>query len=64
MVAALRGYGPNVLGCLMPALRSAAALPAAARRAAGLDVVARDCAERLGTIIARPLRDEDDWSIG
>ena len=64
IVAALRGYGDNVLGCLMPALRSAAALPAAARRAAGLDVVARDCAERLGTIIARPLRDEDDWAIG
>jgi len=64
MVAALRGYGDNVLGCLMPALRSAAALPAAARRAAGLDVVARDCGERLGAIIARPLRDEDDWSIG
>ena len=63
IVAALRGYGDNVLGCLMPALRSAAALPAAARRAAGLDVVARDCGERLGAIIARPLRDEDDWSI-
>jgi len=52
-----------VLVCLMPALRSAAALPTAARRAAGLDVVARDCGERLGAIIARPLRDEDDWSI-
>ena len=64
MVAALRGYGDNVLGCLMPALRSAAALPAAARRAAGLDLVARDCGERLGAIIARRLRDEDDWSIG
>ena len=58
IVAALRGYGDNVLGCLMPTLRSAAA-----RRAAGLDVVARDCGERLGAIIARPLRDEDDWSI-
>ena len=34
IVAALRGYGDNVLGCLMPALRSAAALPAAERRAA------------------------------
>ncbi len=64
IVAALRGYGDNVLGCLMPALRSAGALSAAARRAAGLDVVARDCGERLGAIIARPLRDEDDWSIG
>jgi hypothetical protein len=63
MVAALRGYGDNVLGCLMPAFRSAAALPAAARRAAGLDLVARDCAGRLRVIIARPLRDADDWSI-
>ena len=63
IVAALRGYGDNVLGCLMPALRSAAALPADARRAAGLDVVARDCRQRLGAVIARPLRDEDDWSI-
>ena len=63
ILAALRGYGDKVLGCLMPALRSAAALPAAARRAAGLDVVARDCGERLSAIIARPLRDEDDWSI-
>jgi hypothetical protein len=64
IVAALRGYGDNVLGCLMPALRSAAALPAAVQRAAGLDVVARDCGERLGAIIARPLRDAGDWSIG
>ena len=48
----------------MPALRSAAALPAATRRAAGLDVVARDCTQRLSAIIERPLRDEDDWSIG
>ena len=63
IVAALRGYGDTVLGCLMPALRSAAALPTAARRAGGLDAVARDCAKRLGAIIARPLRDEDDWSI-
>lgn len=28
-----------------------------------LDVVARDCTERLGAIIVRPPRDEDDWSI-
>ena len=63
IVAALRGYGDNVLGCLMPTLRSAAALPAAARRAAGFDVVARDCGQRLSAILARPLRDEDDWSI-
>jgi hypothetical protein len=64
IVAALRGYEDNVLGCLMPALRSTAALPAATRRAAGLDAVARGCTQRLGAIIARPLRGEDDWSIG
>ena len=58
ITGALRECGDNVLECLMPALRLADA-----RRAAGLDTVARDCAERLGTIIARPLRDEDDWSI-
>jgi hypothetical protein len=63
IVAVLRESGDNVLACLMPALRSAAALPAAARRAAGLDLVARDCAGRLGAIIARPLRGADDWSI-
>jgi hypothetical protein len=43
IVAALRRYGDNVLGCMMPALRSTVALPTAARRAAELDVVARDC---------------------
>jgi hypothetical protein len=55
---ALRECGGNILECLMPALRLAEA-----RRATGLDAVARDCAQRLGTIVARPLRDEDDWSI-
>ena len=63
IVAALGGYGDNVLGCLMLALRSAAALSADARRAAGLDAVARDYGQRLGAVIARPLRDEADWSI-
>ena len=58
ITAALRTYGDNVIECLMPALRLADA-----RRTAGLDAVARDCAERLGTIIAQPQRDEDDWSI-
>jgi hypothetical protein len=58
IAGALRGFGDNVLEVLMPALRSAQA-----RRPAGLDAVARDCAQRLGGIMARPLRDEDDWSI-
>jgi len=42
----------------MPALRLAGA-----QRSAGLDAIARDCAERLGAILARPLRHKDDWSI-
>jgi len=58
IAAALRGFGDNVLEVVMPALR-----PAQARRPAGLDAVARDCAQRLGGIIARPLREDDDWSI-
>jgi 2OG-Fe(II) oxygenase superfamily len=58
ITGALREYGDNVLECLIPALRLADA-----RRPTGLDAVARDCAQRLGAIIARPLRDEDDWSI-
>jgi hypothetical protein len=33
------------------------------RRSAGLDTVARDSVDRLATIVARPLRDEGDWSI-
>jgi hypothetical protein len=52
-----------VLACLIPALRASAALSKDKRRASGLDMLARDCAERLGEIIARPARDEDDWSI-
>jgi hypothetical protein len=58
ITGALRESGDNILECLMPALRLTDA-----RQTAGLDTVARDCAKRLGTIIARPLRDEDDWSI-
>ncbi len=58
ITAGLRECGDNVVECLMPALRLAAA-----QRLAMLDGVARDCAERLGTIVARPPREEDDWSI-
>lgn len=53
IVAALGGYQDNVLECLMPALRSATALSADARRAAGLDVLARHCWQRLDAIVAR-----------
>lgn len=58
IAAALRECGDTVLECLMPALRSAGG-----RRPTGLDAVARDCAQRLDAIIARPLRADDDWSI-
>jgi hypothetical protein len=58
ITAALRGYGDEILECLMPALRLAHA-----RGATELEPLARDCAERLERIIARPLREEDDWSI-
>ncbi len=56
--AALRERGDKVLVCVMSALRSANE-----RRSAGLEVLAQDCAALLDTIIARPARAEDDWSI-
>jgi hypothetical protein len=56
VVTALRRCGDNVLECLMPALRLAAP-------GCGLDQIARDCRDRLGAVIAQPLRVEDDWSI-
>jgi hypothetical protein len=63
ILAALREHGDNLLACLIPALRASTALSQDKQRASGLDMLARDCAERLGEIIARPPRDEDDWSI-
>jgi len=63
ILTALREHGDNVLACLIPALRASTALSQDKQRASGLHVLARDCAERLGEIIARPPRDEDDWSI-
>ncbi|MFD2468035.1 2OG-Fe(II) oxygenase [Amycolatopsis silviterrae] len=56
--AALREFGDPVLECLMPVLRSAAS-----RRTAGFDEVARDCGQRLAEILARPQREDGDWSI-
>jgi hypothetical protein len=58
ITAALREYGDAVLECVMPALRLAHE-----QRVRGLDTAARDCAQRLRAILARPLRDQDDWSI-
>jgi 2OG-Fe(II) oxygenase superfamily len=62
ILAALREHGDNLLACLMPALRASTPLSQDIR-ASGLDMLARDCAQRLGEIIARPPRDADDWSI-
>jgi hypothetical protein len=58
ITTALQECGDTVLECLMPALRLADA-----RRVDGLNAVARDCVERLGTTLARPPRDQGDWSI-
>jgi hypothetical protein len=37
--------------------------PPADRPASGLDTLANLCASRLGELIARPVRAEDDWAI-
>ncbi|WP_308369188.1 MULTISPECIES: 2OG-Fe(II) oxygenase [unclassified Streptomyces] len=64
IAAALREYRDTVLECLMPMLRSAEeALPAAEWGAAGLDVIARDCADRLRVVCERAPRAADDWSV-
>lgn len=64
ILAALRECGDTVLECLMPLLRRAAeALPAAEWGVAGLDAIARDCADRLRAVCERPPRAADDWSV-
>jgi hypothetical protein len=53
-----------LLPCLVQLLRTAADTVAPERRVAmGLEAVARRCAERLEERLARPAREEDDWSI-
>lgn len=48
----------------MSALRASVARPGdGARRDTGLAVLASDCAARLSTMLARPERGADDWSI-
>jgi hypothetical protein len=64
IVAALRERGDTVLECLMPLLRHAEeVLPAAEWGAAGLDVIARNCVDRLRAVCERPSRAADDWSV-
>ncbi|KUO16740.1 BTAD domain-containing putative transcriptional regulator [Streptomyces dysideae] len=64
ILATLRERGDTVLECLMPLLRRAAeALPAAEWGMAGLDGIARDCADRLREACERSARAADDWSV-
>ncbi|MFI2373423.1 2OG-Fe(II) oxygenase [Streptomyces sp. NPDC018833] len=64
IVAELRECGDTVLECLMPLLRRAAEASASAEwGAAGLDALARDCADRLRAVCERPRRTADDWSV-
>ena len=58
-----RQQGDEVIACVMPALRAAAALPAGTRRDGGFDALAADCAARLRARLARPPRPDGDWSI-
>ena len=62
-VGLLRQQGDDLLPCLVAALRAATVLPQATRTAAGLDDLARHCAGRLDTRLARPPRPDSDWSI-
>ncbi|MDQ1017396.1 2OG-Fe(II) oxygenase [Streptomyces afghaniensis] len=64
IVATLRERGDTVLECLMPLLRRAAeASTSTERGVAGLDAIARDCADRLRVVCERAPRAADDWSI-
>ncbi|WP_416985105.1 2OG-Fe(II) oxygenase [Streptomyces sp. T028] len=64
ILAVLRERGDTVLECLMPLLRHAAEASTSAEwGAAGLDVIARDCADRLRSVCERPPRAADDWAV-
>jgi hypothetical protein len=55
--------GDELLRCLVQSLRAATALAPELRRDAGLDILADHCADRLAAHLARPERDDGDWSI-
>jgi len=59
----LRERGDELRALLVSALRSATELSPADRPVSGLDTLASLCASRLGELIARPVRAEDDWAI-
>lgn len=53
----------GVTACVLPALRTAGTLPTEPRRDGGFVDLAGLCAARLSARMARPARDDDDWSI-
>jgi predicted 2-oxoglutarate/Fe(II)-dependent dioxygenase YbiX len=64
VTAHVRQQSDEVTGLEMSALRAAAATPGNdADRNADFDALARDCAARLRTRLARPQRQVGDWSV-
>ncbi|MER5432845.1 2OG-Fe(II) oxygenase [Streptomyces sp. NPDC002588] len=64
ILTALRECGDTVLDCLMPLLGHAAeASTSSVWGAAGLDAIARHCADRLRAVSERAPRAADDWSV-
>lgn len=59
----LRERAGELHALLISALRGTTELSLAGRQACGLDTLARACASRLGELLARPVRAEDDWAI-
>ncbi len=59
----LRERGDELRALLVSVLRGTTAPSPADRPASGLDTLASLCASRLGELIARPVRAEDDWAV-
>ena len=53
----------TLLEYLIEVLRAGSKLPPSTRTGAGLDAIARHCARRLESRVARPSRAPEDWSI-
>ena len=55
--------GDELVTCLVQALRAATALAPELRGAAGFDVLASHCADRLAARLSLPQRERGDWAI-
>jgi hypothetical protein len=62
VVGFCRAQGDELVPCVVQTLRGATLAPEL-RGAGGLDVLASHCVDRLAARLARPPRDEGDWSI-